>query len=196
MKYISYTFIDEATQLPVSQEPARKGPIMPEGVVYVFSIEDSFSSGVPSFFGISEDSFKVSAWMAEYTLEEFLFTFKGELTKRASIKKRLLLSQGFIEYGDITVPYSCRVGLSEVINAMTLDPDLLSVDFEIISGWVKLDLAQAKEVLVLINKDVQKLFSWCYTIHRDIDESTSIEDLVDIQSIISEYQGCSNARLL
>jgi uncharacterized protein YfcZ (UPF0381/DUF406 family) len=191
MKYISYTFIDEATQLPVSQEPARKGPIMPEGVEYVFSIEESFSTGVPSFFGIVDDEFLIQDWMREYSKEDFISTFKYELRKRASLKKKFTLSQGSVEEMGVVFSYSKSTldGLYSVINTMILDHGISEVDFETDYDWVKLNLAQARETLVTLNKKIQEVFSWCCNIHKDIEDCSSIEDALLIQESIAQYVG-------
>lgn len=194
MKYISYTFIDEATQLPVSQEPARKGPIMPEGLEYVFSIEESFSTGVPSFFGTVDDEYLIQDWMKQYSQEDFLSTFKYELRKRASLKKKLILSQGSFEELGVTFSYSKSTldGLYCIINTMMLDHEISEVDFETDYDWVKLNLTQAREILVVLNKKIQEVFSWCCKMHKDIGDCSSIEDALLIQESIAQYVGQIN----
>lgn len=194
MKYISYTFVDDATQIPVSIEPARKGPIMPEGVGYVFSIEDSFSTGVPSFFGVAEDNYSVKDWMVEYSFEQWLEVFKSELNTRACKKRQSLISQGFVEEGDIFFDYSKSTldGLYCVINTMMLDQDISDVDFKIRDKWIVLNIQRAREILVSINKSIQLLFSWECEMSKDISYATSLDELKVVQDSITQYTGQSN----
>ncbi len=76
MRYIQYTFVDDATKIPVSKEPAKRGPVHPEGISCVFHDFKSFSSGVPIFYGTSEDDFEIEGWMVEYNEEEFLDIYR------------------------------------------------------------------------------------------------------------------------
>lgn len=192
MKYISYTFIDDATRLPVSQEPARKGPVIPEGVVYIFAIEKSYQTGIPVFFGSVENDFTIESWMNEYSCLEFLNIFKDELNNRASSKKKLLLSQERLEELGCSFDYSKSTldGLYSIINTMVLDHEISEVDFEISNGeWVKLNIQEAREILVCINKSIQSLYSWNYGIHSEIKSSSTLEELLLIQETIIQYSG-------
>ncbi len=81
MKYLSFTYIDSGTLVPVSKEPSRRGPMIPDGLTIVFHDSDSFSSGVPIFYGTSEDNYHVLDWMLEYNKEEFLDIYRRIISK-------------------------------------------------------------------------------------------------------------------
>lgn len=186
MKYVSYTFVDDATQIPVSVEPARKGPIMPEGVTYIFSNEQSFSSGVPKFYGTIKEPLP---WMSVYSKEVFLELFKRELKERNTLKRKNFLSSSVIEILSYQFDYSKETldGLNSILNTMSLDRTIKQVDFLTKCSWAELDLKQVKIILKTLNKNVQKLYSWCCKADKEIDTCKTIEDCLSIQSKLNNF---------
>lgn len=186
MKYVSYTFVDDATQVPVSFEPAKKGPIMPEGVAYIFSEEQSFSSGVPKFYGVTDEPL---SWMMEYDEETFLELFKRELKERNTLKRKSFLSSSTTEALSHDFDYSKETldGLTSVLNTMSLDKSIQQVDFLSNSGWVVLNLKQVKSILKILNKNIQQLYSWCCMLDKEIDSCSTIEDCLSIQSKLNNF---------
>lgn len=174
MKYIAYTFVDDATRIPVSQEPARKGPVIPEGVVHLFSIESSFSSGIPQFYGTLEQDGLFESWMFELTEEVFLEIYKSELKTRLDIKRKSL---------KLSLEKDIK-GLSRITQAISAGVDLQSFDFLSSSGWKTLSGFEAIEMFKVVATQEQKLFSLVHQIEKLI-ESSDLEGLSELSETIS-----------
>lgn len=187
MKYYKYTLVDVASRIPVSTEPAKRGPTFPEGLSFIFSIEQSSSSGVPIFYGSAEEDWEAEEWMVDVGEETLLSLFKQELKQRAILKRRILIKSGVVlkDGSRFDSSKSAQEGLSLVINTMTLDKTIKHVDFESYS-WIKLTLTEAKDILKLINKQTQQAFSWCCKMHQEVDQCDTIEECLLVSSIIAE----------
>ena len=186
MKYIRYTFVDQKTKRPVSREPARSGPVQPEGIDFVFAIEASYKSGKPTMYGTASDDFVLGLDMKEVNDISFFYAFKNELQTRAS-QKRKSIEQGGIRT-DKTTWIQTDIGsqnrISSLVNAINLDPELLEVDFETAPGqWTTMTKETALEIGVLVSRHVQACFSWCRKIHADIE---AIEDDIEVAKIIMD----------
>ena len=174
MKYISYTFIDDATQIPVSKEPAKKGPIMPEGVEHVFSVESSFTSGVPQFYGTLEDESLLQDWMGVISEGSFLQNYKDELKNRTYLKRKTI--QREMEK-DLK-------GLLSISQAVMAGVDLQSFDFLSSSGWKVLTGFEVLELYKVLCTKQQNLFSLVNNIEKCID-SSSLIDMAGLSEQIS-----------
>lgn len=187
MKYYKYTLVDVASRIPVSIEPAKRGPAFPEGLTFIFSIEQASSSGVPVFYGSAEEDWEAEGWMELVGGETLLSIFKKELKERYTLKRKLYIKSGVIlkDGSSFDSSKSTQEGLSLVINTMTLDKTIKNVDFESYS-WIKLTLTEAKDILKLINKQTQRAFSWCCKMHQEVDKCETIEECLLVSSIIAE----------
>lgn len=190
MKYIKYTYVDYKTKKPVSQEPARTGPVTPEGISPVFSIESSYSSGIPVFYGTAEDAYTPEDWMQELTQENFYNTLKSELKQRASKKKKSVEKSG-ITLADGTFIRSdieSQNRLSTLAASVNNNPDIISVDFEYLPGkWVTVTAEEAINIGNAVSSHVQGCFTWCRGIHERIDAITTLEDAVPIIQDINSH---------
>src|SRR5690625_4805556 len=131
LKYIKYTYVDYTTGIPVTVQPAQTGPTHPEGVTPTFAIEESFSTGIPIFYGIAEDDYEPEEWMHEMDEESFFSTFKEELKTRARNKKTQIEEGGVLLGEQLlrTEPKSQdRVG--NLVTALNNDPEMTHIDFE------------------------------------------------------------------
>ena len=68
MKYVKYTMVDAATKKPLSEEGARRGPQHPEGITPTIGIEDTYQTGVPTFYGIVPNNYKLPTGWAKASL--------------------------------------------------------------------------------------------------------------------------------
>lgn len=188
MKYISYTFIDAASQIPVSIEPAKSGPIFPDGVEHVFSIETSFQSAVPIFYGTSEDSYEVPSWMLVYAEDKFIEEFIHELKKRASEKRKRILSSLCMKHGDTLYTHNDFIGLKDTLSCMLLDKSVTQVNFLSQYGeWTILALSDVKVLVKKMNKSVQNTYTSFYNFDKEIDSCSTIEDCLSIQSKLNNF---------
>lgn len=187
MKYYKYTLVDVASRIPVSIEPAKRGPAFPEGLSFIFSLEQASSSGVPVFYGSTEEEWESEDWMEQVGEETLLSLFKQEIKERATLKRKLFINSGVVlkDGSRFDSSKSTQDGLSLVINTMTLDKTIKYVDFESYS-WVKLTLTEAKDILKSINKQTQQAFSWCCKMHQEVDQCDTIEECLLVSSIIAE----------
>lgn len=195
MKFIKYTLIDYITGIPVTQEPARNGPIHPEGVIPAYAIESTYSSGTPTLFGVAEDTFEVEEWMQELDEGSFFSILKEELKTRAR-DKRVVVEQGGTKLGEQTIRTDLtsqnRVG--SLVTALNNDPEMLSIDFEAQPGvWVELDREAGFLIGKVVARHVQSCFSWCRSIHEQIDSlELSMDNIDAINSVIDAINSFGN----
>jgi len=190
MKYIRYTYIDRKTKEPVSQSPAKNGPLHPEGISPTFAIEDSFQSGIPTFYGIAEDTFEPEDWMYETTEESFYQIMKEEFKDRAR-KKRKQVEQGGITLADgnlVDTSIDSQNRISGLVASINNDPDLVSIDFEATPGtWTTLTRDQGLSIGVAVSNHIQKCFTWCRGIHEQVDAATVLDDYLPIIQEIQAF---------
>lgn len=186
MKYYKYTLIDVASRTPVSIEPAKRGPAFPEGLTFIFSIEQASSSGIPVFYGSADEGWEVEEWMEAVSQETLITLFKQELKERITLKRKSFIKSGVVlkDGSRFDSSKSTQEGLASVISAMTLDKSIKSVDFESYS-WIKLTLPEAKDILKAINKQTQLAFSWCCKMHQEVDKAETIDDCLTISNLIA-----------
>ena len=189
MKYIRYTFVDARTNTPVSEAPAKNGPVHPEGVVPTFAIESTYSTGVPAFYGIAEDDFEPAAWMYEMPEEQFYSDFRLELKERAR-SKRKQVEQGGVSLGDsrIDTTIESQNRVANLVTTLNLDPEMLGIDFEASPGvWVEIDRDTAFAMGTVVARHVQGCFSWCKSIHAKIDAMDDFDKALEVVTEINAF---------
>lgn len=177
MKYIKYTYVDCGTFLPVSEAPAKNGPIHPEGVSHVFSVESSFSSGVPIFYGTAEDEYAPEGWMEEMSEEDFISYYKQELRDRVFVKCEEF-ERGVEFNGDIinTSP-SLQSRVATLCQGLTLFPDKQDVILKLECGTlIQYTKEQVTELGQLLFSHSQACLSWCKEMCEKVDSINTIED--------------------
>ncbi len=190
MKYIQYTYVDVKTKQPVSKQPARTGPVHPEGITPTFAVESTFSSGVPTFFGIAEDSFTPEDWMRETTETDFYNRMRTEFKERARTKRKQV-EQGGIEalpnlYVKTGIDDQNRI--ASLVASINNDPELVSIDFETSPGnWVTFTAEEGLAIGKAVSKHVQACFSWCKGIHERLDVIETLEDALPIVQEIRAF---------
>jgi len=177
MKYIQYTLVDNKTNKPLSEAPAKNGPKTPSGVSPVFAIEDSFRTGVPTFYGTVADDFDIQSWMREETEDSFYELLKNEYKERARFKRKQ------VERGGVTLPdgtvlrtdIESQNRVSSLVVSVNTNPNLLEVDFEANPGeWVSLTRDQAIDIGIAVSDHVQSCFTWCKGVHGEIEAATKV----------------------
>lgn len=189
MKYIRYTFVDVKTEIPVSQAPARNGPVHPNGVTPTFAIESTYSSGVPAFYGIAEDDFVPESWMYEMTEEQFYADFRIELKER-SRNKRKQVEQGGITVGTtfIQTDIASQNRIANLVTSFQLDPNMSQIDFEQVPGsWSVVTRDQAVAIGQAVAAHVQTSFSWCKQMHEKIDAMVNFDQALEVVTEIQSY---------
>ena len=189
MKYIRYTFVDVKTQIPVSQAPAKNGPAHPVGVTPTFAIESTYETGIPAFYGIAEDSFVPESWMYEMTEEQFYADFRIELKERARNKRKQ------VEQGGITVnstfvqtDIASQNRIANLVTSLQLDPTMTQIDFEQVPGqWVVITRDQAIALGQAVATHVQTSFSWCKSMHDQIDTMSNFDQALNVVTAIQSF---------
>lgn len=181
MKYIQFTYVDFATRIPVSKEPAKRGPDIPEGITPTFAIESSYGQA-PVLYGIAEDEFEPEEWMVEVAEGEFYAAFKQELKERAR-KKRKMLEQGGVDVGgniiQTTIEDQNRV--SNMVAGLNVTPEATQVDFEYAPGqWTVITREEAIAIGQAVFNHVQLCFTWCKDVHAKVDAIATLEDALPV----------------
>jgi hypothetical protein len=195
MKYIQYTLVGNKTNIPVSVEPAKYGPKHPDGVVPTFSIESSYETGVPTFFGIAEDTFEPEEWMRELNEEEFYATMRKEFKDRARVKQKQVECGGFWISPEMFVRTDgdTQNRLAQLVTSINNDPEILTVDFEVDEGqWQTLDRDTVLAIGKTISKHVRDCFSWCKTIHEQLDAALTLEEMLPVVQDIASFKANDN----
>ena len=188
MKYIQFTYVDFATRIPVTVEPALVGPDTPTGVSPVFILESTFGPA-PVIYGTSEDDYTPEEWMVEVTEEEFYTAYKAELKTRAR-NKRVSVEQGGVELTSgvviqTTIEDQNRVG--NLVSALKSDTSLTSVDFEYSPAqWVTFTRTDALNMGKAVVNHVQGSFSWCKDVHERVDLIATLDEASAINDEIQK----------
>lgn len=177
MRYVQFTYVDCGTFLPVSEAPAKNGPILPEGVSHVFSIESSFSTGIPIFYGTAEDEYTPEEWMEELSEEDFICRYKQELRDRV-VTKCEEFERGVEFNGNIinTSP-SFQTRVATLCQGLTLFPDKQDVILKMECGTlIQYTREQVGELGQLLFSHSQACLSWCKEMSERVDSINTIED--------------------
>ena len=182
MKYLQLTYVDAVTHLPLSEEPAANGPMIPEGIVPLFDIQSSRSNVAPIVYGWAEDEYEVPSFVHEISEETFFSFYKTELKERAR-QKRKHVEQSGVEVGGqrISTEIEDQNRVSNMVTTLINDPEMESIDFEYApSQWVQIPRAFGLEVGKAVGRHVQSCFSWCKGVHEQIDALTLSLDTLDV----------------
>lgn len=189
MKYIQFTYVDFATRIPVTVEPALVGPDTPTGVSPILILESTFGP-VPVIYGTSEDDYIPEEWMVEVTEEEFYTAYKAELKTRAR-NKRVSVEQGGVELASgvviqTTIEDQNRVG--NLVSALKSDTSLTSVDFEYSPAqWATFTRTDALNMGKAVVNHVQGSFSWCKDVHERVDLIATLDEASAINDEIQKF---------
>lgn len=197
MKYIKYTYVDAATKKPVSEEPARRGPMHLEGVTPTFALEETFSSGVPTFYGVAEDSYQLPLWVeqsdvyGEADQEEFFSQLKQELNRRSRVKRKAV-EEGGIYVGGTYVNSSIESQnrIANMVAFLDSSPETLEINYQVQPGeWVVISRNQAKVIGVALGQHVQECFNWCKSINDQVAAIETLEDAGVVSHVIATWGG-------
>lgn len=195
MKYIRYTLVDKKTNKPVSQAPAKNGPKHPEGITPTFDIRESHSTGVPTIYGIAEDTFEPADWMYETSEDSFYKAMRNEFKTRCTHRRKTVERGGYWVDQDIFVrtDEGSQNRLSQLVSTINNDPDLVSVDFEVTPGeWTTLDTDTALVIAKTVSRHVQRCFSWCKGVHEQLDAANTLDDMLPIVNDIKNFTADDN----
>ncbi len=170
MKYLSFTYVDSGTLIPVSKEPSIRGPMIPIGITIVFHDSDTFSSGVPVFYGTSEDDFEPADWMTEYSKEEFLDIYRQMISKDIQSK----LDECLTNISRLKTFHSCLI-----------DSKLDSNYFKINGLWYQLTEKELSEKPEYISTQFLNLTTFQYEVECELN---SLEDLKQAASKVLEIE--------
>lgn len=135
MRYLKYTYVDAVTGVPVTQEPARNGPVPPgvAGLEFTFALESSYPTLTPTLFGVCPDGAitDLPGVLAELSETEYQAALDGELEARHGIAMKKIdaerdrrISAGF-EFGGVwyqsRLPAEGKAGDWEVFSGKALE---------------------------------------------------------------------------
>lgn len=185
MKYIVFTYVDAVTGIPVTQAPAKSGPVFPQlpGLQFVRAQESRYPTLTPRFFGTVDDEADTSApgVLEDMTAQSWAAAIAEELKAHATALRWRVMT------GGMTLPGGMAVGTaiddqnritSVVANAALAGlADQDEVDFKSASGWVRISIAQVKQIAGAIGQFVQACYTAERTHHEAIDLLTTPQEL-------------------
>lgn len=191
--YVRYTYTDCSTGIPVSEEPARTGPIHPEGISFIFA--SSTNPRYPILYGRTEKD-SLQSWMKVITEEELFEEFKAELLSKTRSKRKEISSRG-VEYKGTVIPSDTKDTLSHLLQTLSLLDDSSPIDFEVSpSQWEVLDKEDIKSILSSFHLNTQRCFSWSRATeerishlpqsHSSLDSYRKIEEEINNFTLDSE----------
>ena len=190
MKYIQYTLVDNKTNKPLSEAPAKNGPKVPDGVTPKFAVQQSFGAS-PVFYGTAPNTFTLKEWMVEVDEEGFTTALQNEYKDRARVKRKEIEEGGFQIDSELRVrtDEGSQSRLAQLVTTINNDPDVTSIDFETIPGtWVTLTPEQAVMIAKTVSRHVQRCYSWCKGIHKKVEEAPDdIAHFLDIDREINDF---------
>lgn len=97
MRYIRYTNVDALTGRPVTERPARHGPVPPavKGLAYQWADESRWPVAAPTLYGTCDDDadLSVPGVLGELTAEAFEAARTAELQARADQRRAALVER-------------------------------------------------------------------------------------------------------
>lgn len=199
MKYLKYTFVDAATQRPITEEPARRGVQDPSGITNILSIESTYHTGIPTLYGISDDSYTLPYWLGnnseygEISEEQFFSEIKIELLSRTREKRKYIEKNGFYFNGHyIRTSIESQNRIGNTVGIININPNIENVDFEYLPDqWVVLSREDILSIGRMVGLHVQECFSWGKLMCDEISSIDSIEKLISVRNMIASWNGTS-----
>lgn len=190
VKYLTLTYVDAVTEIPLTVEPAKNGIKIPDGVVPMFDIQSSRSNQAPIVYGWTDiEDFEIKDFMNEVDETSFFSTFKSELKDRARLKRKIV-EQGGITIGStyVSTTIEDQNRISNMVTSLTLVPDMAQIDFEYAPGhWAVIPREQGLQMGAALAAHVQHCFSWCRGVHERIEAlELNMETISEVQPILEE----------
>ena len=190
IKFIKTTLVDAITGIPCTEAPTRNGHTLPEGVTFIFDIEDSRIPSAqpwstPDVYGVVEGN--VPQHCQEIDEESFWNIFKQEILDRAQ-KKRKQVELGGIYVGDVFIKTDedDQNKISRVIERSE-DAGITEVSFKAVSGFINITIEELKGIAISIAHHVQDCFSWEASIVQEVgDLEISLDSVSDAYNIIEQ----------
>lgn len=196
--FLSTTYVDYKTNIPMNEQPARHGHKIPDGIIPVFDLSEERGSEKPVVFGWAEEGFEALPYMNEITEDSFWEIFKEELKDRVQ-SKRWQVETGGVSVGEgvvvgTTLEDQNRI-TSVVANARLAGVE--SVDFKADSGWTTLSVDEVEGVAAVISLHVQGCFSWARSMFDAIDAlNLSLESVGDTLPILESINSFGQEEFL
>lgn len=95
MKYVKYTHVDSVTGIPCTVEPMLNGPMMPQGIDFVFALESEYPTYVPTFYGTT-NLMELPDYVTELTQEEFERDYASEIHARQTDPIRIKQESDYV----------------------------------------------------------------------------------------------------
>ena len=190
VKFLTLTYVDADTNIPLKQEPAKNGIKIPDGVIPMFDIQSSRSNQAPIVYGWTDiEDFEVKDFMTQVEESSFFNAFKSELKDRARLKRKIV-EQGGITIGSTYVGTSIedQNRISNMVTSLNLVPELPEIDFEASPGqWVTISREQGLQMGAALTSHVQRCFSWCRGVHDKIESlELNMETIGEVQPILED----------
>ncbi|GAD20968.1 hypothetical protein [Acidovorax sp. MR-S7] len=121
MQYIKLTFIDAVTGIPVTQEPAANGPVLPpvQGLVVEWERESAYPTDQPELFGTcpDESDTDLAGVLAVMTQAEWDAEHQAELAAREAKDRHLWQITRLAFRNRFTLPEKAGLELASVDDA-------------------------------------------------------------------------------
>lgn len=183
--FLSTTYVDAKTNIPMNLEPCRNGYKIPDGVVPVFDLMEQRWSDTPTVFGWAEEGFELQVYMSEVDEDSFWEIFKQELKDRVKSKRKQVEEQG-IMFGDAFVETSIgdQNRISNVVANIGLT-DIETIKFDTGGDSVEMTVEELKALACAVALHVQECFTWAGNTYEAINNlELSLETLEDVQPIL------------
>lgn len=185
MKYIVFTYVDAVTGIPVTQAPATNGPVFPQlpGLQFVRAQESRYPTLTPRFFGTVDDEADTSTQgvLEEMTAQSWAAAIAEELKAQATALRWRVMTRGMTLAGGMAVGTAIddQNRITSVVANVALAglADQDEVDFKSASGWVRISIAQVKQIAGAIGQFVQACYTAERAHHEAIDLLTTAQEL-------------------
>ncbi|WP_278400412.1 DUF4376 domain-containing protein [Stutzerimonas kunmingensis] len=170
MRYLKYTYVDAVTGVPVTQEPARNGPVPPDvdGLGFGFALESQYPTLIPTLYGTCPDESVIDlpGVLAELSETEYQSALEAEMAARRQrliqqiADRRWQAEVAGIDVGGMHIDTgrdSQALITGATVQAM-LDPNY-SLRWKTVAGFVDLTAEQIIAVATAARGHVQACFN-------------------------------------